>query len=428
MSALAVSFGFVFAIIALAQDASSTASAGGAQFNTVCQDISISPPNRSFTAEGGDAFINVEHEANCTLTATGSANWVNVTRIDNSEYYATVYYSVATQTATKRRSGSIAVGNQTFLVNQIAEPLQGAPDIVWTATGHSGSANAVAFSPNGRFLASASSDRTVKVWRVSDGALLQTLGGFFDSVTSVAFSHSGRQLAAGSIDRNVQVWNVADWSYAGGRALTDFIFGVAFSPDDTELAAAGGYSGNWIHILRASDWQEIGLLGYGQEENRSIAYSPNGQFLAWAMLYPGTRLQNANTGSFCEMTGFDYYGTNAAVFSPDGQRIATGSDSQETGVWDVASCGQLLSLNGPSGFVKSVAYSPSGSTILSGGQDFGASRGTLLFWRATDGTFLRAYVGETSTAVHSVQYSPTGKFYAYSREDGRVVLARNPFR
>ena len=81
---------------------------------------------------------------------------------------------------------------------------------------------------------------------------------------------------------------------------------------------------------------------------------------------------------------------NAIAFSPDSQRIATGSDSQEVGVYDVGSCGQLLSLNGPSGFVKSVAYSPNGQMILAGGQDYGASRGALLFWRKKAG-------GQTTT-------------------------------
>src|SRR5438034_961625 len=143
-----------------------------------------------------------------------------------------------------------------------------APNSVWTGRSHAASANAVAFSPDGQLLASASSDHTVKVWRVADGALLRTLTGFFDSVTSVTFSHNGYMLAAGSIDRNVNVWNADNWSFIGTVGLTDFVLGVSLAPDDSRLAVAGGYSGNWIHIVRTSDWQEIALRGYGQEENR----------------------------------------------------------------------------------------------------------------------------------------------------------------
>ena len=423
LAASCVFVGWLFVAVALAEDGTRNG-LPNEQIETVCQNVSISPPNRSFTADGGNAFINVEHDTGCTFVASSNASWITITSVDEG----TVYYSVTPNAGQVRRTGTISVGSQNFYVYQTKEPLQGSPSIVWTGIGHTASANAVAFSPNGRLLASASDDHTVKVWRVADGALLRTLTGFFGSVTSVAFSHNGQMLAAGSIDRNIKVWNVADWSLVHTVVTTDFIFGVAFSPDDTELAAAGGYSGNWIHIFRTSDWQETALLGYGQEENRAIAYSNNGQFLAWAMLYPGVRLQNVATGSYCILEGFDYYGSNAVGFAPDNQRIATGSDSQEVGVWDVNNCGQLLSLNGPSGFVKSIAYAPDGQIILAGGQDYTASRGTLLFWRAADGALVRAYVGETATAVLSVQYSPQGKVYAYSRDDGAVVLARNPFR
>ena len=342
----------------------------------------------------------------------------------------TVYYSVAPYSpAMTSRSGAISVGSRTFAIHQIAETFQGAPSIVWTGTGHSGSVNGIAFSPDGQLLASASSDHTVKVWRVSDGALLHTLTGFFDSVTSVAFSHNGQILAAGSIDRSVKAWRVSDWSLAGSEGTGDFILSLAFSPDDTQVAAAGGYSGNWIHLIRTSDWQDIALLGAGQQQNTSIVYSPDGQYLAWAIAGAGVRLQRISTGTFCMLSESNYYGytINSVAFSPNGQQLASGSDGQTVKLWQVTNCAESQSFNGPAGFVKSAAYSPDGQVILSGGQDWGASRGTLLFWRVADSALMRVYIGETSTAVRAVQYSPNGGAFAYGREDGAVVLAHNPF-
>src|SRR5256714_685121 len=237
------------------------------QTGLVC-DFSISPSSRSFTSEGGSAYINVAAQSACGWTAKSNADWITITYGAPGSGYGAVYYSVAPYNGTAPRSGTITLaGGLTFTVRQGVEPLQGPPDIVWTGTGHTASANAVAFSPDGQLLASASKDHTVKVWRVSDGALLATLTGFSDSVTSVAFSHSGQMLAAGSVDRTLRVWNVSDWSPIQTVVSTDFILGIAFSPDDSRLAEGGGYSGFWIHVLRTSDWQQIALLGSGQAAN-----------------------------------------------------------------------------------------------------------------------------------------------------------------
>lgn len=420
---------FGCSLVGLAQHSSIAKSNDNAP--STCQNLSISPANRSLTGDGGSAFINVDHETNCTFMATSSVKWITVTSVIVGTDIGTVYYSVAPYAPAKiSRSGTISVGSQTFVIHQIPEPFQGKPPIVWIGTGHTATINGIAFSPDGQLLASASSDHTVKVWRVADGMLLSTLTGFFDRVTSVAFSHNGQILAAGSFDRRVQAWRVADWSLLGSEGTGDFMLSVAFSPDDTQLAAAGGYSGNWIHLIRTSDWQDIALLGPGQQENTSIAYSPDGQYLAWAIAGHGVRLQRVATGSFCMLSEGDYYAytINSVAFSPNGQQLASGSDGQSVDIWQVANCAELQSLNGPTGFVKSIAYTPDGQVIVAGGQDWGASRGALLFWRVADGALLRVYIGGTSTAVRAVQYSPDGSLFAYGREDGGVVLARDPFR
>ena len=395
-----------------------------------CQNITLQPLNRSFTAEGANTFINVYHESGCSFTASSNDGWITVTSVTPGDTIGTVYYSVAPYSGAGSRSGAITVGSRTFPVYQINEPFQKAPSIVWTRAGHSASVNAVAFSPDGQFLASGSNDRTVKVWRVADGALLGTLTGFFNTVTSVAFSHNDQILAAGSIDRSVRAWRVPDWSFIDSVGTGDFMLSIAFSPDDTQLAAAGGYSGNWIHLMRTSDWQDLALLGAGQQQNNSIAYSPDGQYLAWAIAGPGVRLQRMATGSFCMLSEPNYggYTVNSVAFSPNGQQFASGSDSQSVDIWQVNNCTLVRSLNGPAGFVKSVAYAPDGKTLLAGGEDYSARRGTLLFWRVADGAFLRAYIGETAGGVPAVQYSPNGNFFAYGRDDGSVVLARDPLR
>jgi WD40 repeat protein len=82
--------------------------------------------------------------------------------------------------------------------------------LITTLSGHTDWVNSVAFSPDGRLLASGSADRTIKLWDVASGSLVRTLSGHTDWVTSVAFSPDGRLLASGSADKTIKLWDISD--------------------------------------------------------------------------------------------------------------------------------------------------------------------------------------------------------------------------
>lgn len=108
-----------------------------------------------------------------------------------------------------------------------------------TFSGHEGSVVSVAFSPDGKTLASGSSDNTVKLWDVASGGEVRTLSGHTDWARSVAFSPDGRTLASGSGDETVKLWDVASGQEV--RTLSGYtrdVWSVAFSPDGRTLASA----------------------------------------------------------------------------------------------------------------------------------------------------------------------------------------------
>jgi WD40 repeat protein len=383
----------------------------------------ISPANRTFTADGGSDYVNMAAADACNWTATSDDSWITITAGGSGSGWGTIYYSVAENTSGSPRTGTISIVGQTFTIFQTSEAMQGSPDILWTGDDHSAQVNAVAFSPDGQLLASASDDGTVKIWRVSDGALLDTLTGHYKEVTSVAFSHNGEMLASGSMDRSINLWRVSDRTLIRTMGSSEFILGISFSPDDAFLTSGGGYSTNEIKVWRLSDGELLSITHDMLGQTNSVAYSPDGQLLAAGKANSVTTLRNMTTWNV------DWLGQRGSInfvaFSPDGQLLATASDDKSVGLWQVTSGLRLFELNGPSGFVKSVGFSPDGEMMIAAGQDYGANHGAILFWRVSDGSLLRAYNQQTSTAVLSAQFSPDGSVFGFGRADGKVVVARN---
>lgn len=239
----------------------------------------------------------------------------------------------------------------------------------------------MALSPNGQLLALPGANHTVKIYRTSDGVLLQTLVGHTQDITGLAFSHDGTLLASGAFfDGNndvIKLWNVSNWTLLrelSGPNLFGPFQGINFSANDTLLSATCEAVPAVWHVADGGFVRSFPAIGF------LTRFSPDGTLLAIAS---------------------SPYGPTRVYRTSDWMQVATLSDQSQA-----------------------LAFTPDGHYLAVGGQS------QLQFWRASDWTqqlFYDQELGYPGRGVTSLVFSPDGSRFAYGRTDAVVAVATNPF-
>jgi WD40 repeat protein len=254
-----------------------------------------------------------------------------------------------------------------------------------TLRGHEKWVNSVAFSPDGKFLASGSSDDTVKVWEVGSWREVATLRGHKGFVFSVAFSPDGKFLASGSSDDTVKVWEVVNiwkvrkWQKVANLRHERSVTSVTFSPDGV-LLVSGSFDGT-MKFWKVWSWQELVPFNvrWHEDDVRCVTFSPDWKFLASGSADKKVNIWMVRFGEDDERVSWVDIRKVATLmhanpvysvtFNPDGEFLVSGSADDTVKIWKVGSWREVATLRGHKGFVKSVTFSPDGKFLASGSED-----------------------------------------------------------
>ncbi|MEU9964103.1 nSTAND1 domain-containing NTPase [Streptomyces malaysiensis] len=304
--------------------------------------------------------------------------------------------------------------------------------------GHTGAVYLTSFSPNGRLLATASYDRTVRLWDVRDRTRPKPLGkpltGHKSWVSSAVFSPDGHTLASAGDDGTVRLWDVRDPRHPrplGAPLSRDdgTIYLLAFSPDGRTLATAT--EGRVVRLWDMSHPDRpkaLGALTGHTAAVRSVAFSPDGRTLAAGGDDATVRLWNMADPRHPKPIDRVLKGhkdlIHSVAFSPDGRTLASGSADNTIRLWDVDDPRRAEPLGSPltghTGPIWSVSFSPDGSMLAAASQDSTAS-----LWNVSDPDY-PSQVGEplagSSGEMYALGFSPDGRTLATGTGDNTVRL------
>lgn len=284
--------------------------------------------------------------------------------------------------------------------------------------GHTGQVWDAAISPDGRHVASAGFDTTIKIWNAESGNVERTLIGHHERAYSVAFDKEGTRLVSASADRTAIVWDLAS-----GRALhtlrghTDNVRCAVFSFDGHTIG-----TGSWDGTIRV--WNADSGELYREYQTSAgritrVAFSPNSRWIAVGGTSGRAEVFEVHSGRVAQSFDPKLGPVLSVAFSPDGWRLATTAGAAGIGVvkiWDVLTGRGIATSKINSGLIERVVFSPDGRRLAASGWD-----GVVRILDVTTGHEVLALRGH-SDRVWGVNFSPRGDALSSASADGKVLL------
>jgi serine/threonine protein kinase len=300
---------------------------------------------------------------------------------------------------------------------------------VHTLKSHSSMVHSVVISPDGQLIGSGSGDNTIKLWQPDTGRLLRTLGRWFDGhssmVQTLSFSPDGQLLASGSWDDTIKLWMLST-----GRAIrtiiahSSWVNSVAFSPDGNLLASGGANS--TIKIWQVHTGQEIRTLTGHSDSVCSVTFSPDGEILVSGSADYTIKLWQVSTGrEIRTLTGHSFF-VNSVTLSWDGKILASGSSDNKIKLWQVSTGKEIRTLAGHTNPVSSLAFNPIPPIAfdtggLRGTMASGSWDNTIKIWELNAGNEI-CTLNEHSNYVRSIAFSPDGQTLVSASDDDTIKI------
>jgi len=278
-----------------------------------------------------------------------------------------------------------------------------------------GRVNSVSISPDGTTLASGSDDKTVKLWDIRTGECLKTFQEHTDAVQSVEISPDGRIVASSSNDETIKLWNIRSGECLKTlRGHKNTVRSVAISPDNTTLAS--GSSDKTIKLWDIRTGECLKTLHGHTNRIRSVAISSNCVILASVGYDRQVKLWDIKTGECLKTLQEHTDWVRSVAISPDSATLLSGSDDQTVKLWDINTGESLKTLRGYINSIRSVSISPDNTVIVSGNEDQ-----TVKLWDIRTGKCLKTFDEHTSR-VNAVAISPDSTTLASGSYDRTIKI------